>query len=54
MTRMGHDVQMMGDDSASYPALTARAMRVPFTAHSVAPPRLVYEPGPDPGHGHGR
>jgi hypothetical protein len=40
--RIGDDVQMTGTDSGSRPLLFARAVRVPFTADSVASPRLVY------------
>jgi len=33
---------MMGNGSGSRPLLTARAVKVPLTADSVAPPRLAY------------
>ena len=40
--RIGDDVRMMGNGSGSRPLLTARAVKVPLTADSVAPPRLAY------------
>jgi hypothetical protein len=41
-TWFGHDVRMQGDISGACPPLIARAVSVPLTADSVAPPRLVY------------
>jgi hypothetical protein len=40
--RIGDDVKMAGTDSGSRPLLSARAVKMPFTADRVAPPRLVY------------
>jgi hypothetical protein len=40
--RIGDDVRMMGNGSGSRPLLTARAVKVPLAADSVAPPRLAY------------